>query len=95
MADLNKVFLIGRLTHDPELRYTPNGVAYARLGLATTDRPEPEFHDVLAWRQLAVFAGHYLAKGRLVYVEGWLHGRTWQTQDGTSRMIATRMPSCQ
>ncbi len=83
---VNRVILVGRLTADSELRYTSKGIAYARLSIATNDRSGgPEFHDVVAWRQRAEFAGTYLTKGRLVYVEGWLHGRTWQAENGTTR----------
>ena len=55
------------------------------MSVATNDRSEPEFHDIVAWRQAAEFASTYLTKGRLVYVEGWLHGRTWQAENGTTR----------
>ena len=55
------------------------------MSIATNDQSEPEFHEVVSWRQTAEFAGKYLTKGRLVYVEGRLHGRTWQTEDGTTR----------
>ena len=82
---VNRVILVGRLTADPELRYTTKGIAYTRMSLATNDQSEPEFHEVVSWRQTAEFAGKYLTKGRLVYVEGRLHGRTWQTEDGTTR----------
>ncbi len=73
---VNRVVLVGRLTADPELKYMSTGILYTRLGIATNTRPEPEYHDVVIWRRLAEAAGKYLAKGRLVYVEGWLHGRT-------------------
>jgi single-strand DNA-binding protein len=55
------------------------------IRVATNDRQEPEFHDCVLWRQLAEFAGQYLAKGRLVYVQGRLHGRSWQAENGTTR----------
>ncbi|MGH2443748.1 MAG: single-stranded DNA-binding protein [Chloroflexota bacterium] len=67
------------------MRYTPGGHSVATLRLATNEREEPEFHDVVVWRNLAEAAAQYLNKGRLLYVEGRLHGRTWQAQDGTSR----------
>ena len=82
---VNRVVLLGRLTADPEMRYTPGGHSVATLRLATNEREEPEFHDVVVWRHLAEAAAQYLSKGRLLYVEGRLHGRTWQAQDGTSR----------
>jgi single-strand DNA-binding protein len=82
---VNRATLIGRITGEVVLRFTSKGVPYARFGLATNDRPEPEFHNICCWAQRATFAAEYLAKGRLVYLEGWLHGRTWQTEDGTTQ----------
>ncbi|HEX2947994.1 MAG TPA: single-stranded DNA-binding protein [Armatimonadota bacterium] len=89
---VNKVFLVGRLCTDPELKYTPSGVAVANFRVAV-DRPfanaqgerETDFIDVVAWRQSAEFVNTYLAKGRLVLVEGRLQVRQWQTQDGQRR----------
>jgi single-strand DNA-binding protein len=91
---LNKVLLIGNLTRDPELRYTPQGTAVCSFGLATnrgwtTDagekREEAEFHRIVAWNKLAELCSQLLTKGRKVYVEGRLQTRTWQAQDGTQR----------
>ncbi len=92
---LNRIILIGRLTRDPELRYTPQGVPVATLGLAV-DRPrssrdaerQTDFIDIVCWRQSAEFAANYLAKGRLVAVEGRLQIRDWVGQDGTKRRSA-------
>lgn len=84
-ASINRVILVGRLTADPQLRFTQTGLTVAHLRLATNDRDQTEFHDVVAWRRLAEVAGLYLGKGRRIYVEGRLHGRTWQAQDGTTR----------
>ena len=84
-AAVNRVILVGRLTADPVLRYTSSGIAVASIRLVTNDREEPEYHDLVLWRQLAELAAKYLAKGRLVYIEGRLHGRTWATEDGTTR----------
>src|ERR1700730_3211571 len=67
---LNRVTLVGRLASDPELHYTPSGSAVAQLRLATNEGEEPEFHALSAWGKLAEFAGSYLKKGRLVYLEG-------------------------
>lgn len=86
-ASLNRVTLICRLTADPELRYSSTGTAVASLRVVVNDREEPEFLDVTAWRELAELAGKYLSKGRLVLVEGRLHGRSWQTEDGSTRRI--------
>ncbi|OAT80868.1 single-stranded DNA-binding protein [Desulfotomaculum copahuensis] len=89
---VNKVILIGRLTQDPELRYTPNGVAVARFTLAV-DRPfanqqgerEADFIDIEVWRKLAETCAHYLGKGRLVFVEGYLQIRSYDDKQGIRR----------
>lgn len=91
---LNKVLLIGNLTRDPELRYTPQGTAVCTFGLATnrqwtTDegekKEEVEFHNVVAWARLAEVIAEYLKKGRPAFVEGRLSTREWEAQDGTRR----------
>ncbi len=91
---LNKVQLIGNLTRDPELRYTPNGTAVCSFGLATnrswkTDagekHDEAEFHNIVSWNKLAELCSQFLVKGRKVYVEGRLATRTWTGQDGAQR----------
>ncbi len=91
---LNKVMLIGNLTRDPELRYTPSGAAVCTLGLATnrswlTDsgekKEETEFHRVVAWNKLAELCSQLLVKGRKIYVEGRLRTNQWQTNDGQQR----------
>lgn len=91
---LNKVMLIGNMTRDPELRYTPTGVAVCSFGLATnrswtTDpgekKEEVEFHRIVAWNKLAELCSQLLAKGRKIYVEGRLQTRSWVGQDGGQR----------
>lgn len=91
---LNKVQLIGNLTRDPELRYTPQGTAVCTFGLATnrswaTDggekREDTEFHRIVAWTKLAELCSQLLFKGRKVYVEGRLQTRSWTGQDGAQR----------
>jgi single-strand DNA-binding protein len=91
---LNKVQLIGNLTRDPELRYTPQGTAVCTFGLATnrswtTDtgekREETEFHRIVAWNKLAELCSQLLFKGKKVYVEGRLQTRSWTAQDGSQR----------
>lgn len=91
---LNRVQLIGNLTRDPELRYTPNGTAVCSFGLATnrswkTDsgekHDEAEFHNIVAWNKLAELCSQFLVKGRKVFVEGRLATRTWTGQDGQQR----------
>lgn len=91
---LNKVQLIGNLTRDPELRYTPQGTAVCTFGLATNrawtteggeKREETEFHRIVAWNKLAELCSQLLFKGRRIFVEGRLQTRTWSGQDGTQR----------
>lgn len=91
---LNRAQLIGNLTRDPELRYTPNGVAVCSFGIATnrnwtTDsgekKDEAEFHNIVAWNKLAELCSQFLVKGSKCYVEGRLATRGWQAQDGTQR----------
>src|SRR5690606_11384092 len=86
---LNSIVLIGRLVRDPELRYTPSGVAVGGFTLAV-DRPftnqqgerETDFIDIVVWRRLAETCANHLSKGRLVAVRGRLQVRTYETQDG-------------
>lgn len=92
---LNKVMLIGNLTRDPELRYTPQGTAVCTLGVATNRRwmpsegsewrEETEFHRIVAWQKLAEICAQLLSKGRKVYIEGRLQTRQWTSSDGTKR----------
>jgi len=91
---LNKVQLIGNLTRDPELRYTPTGAAVCTIGLATNrqwtteageKKEETEFHRVVAWNKLAELCSQLLTKGRKIYVEGRLRTNQWQGQDGSQR----------
>jgi single-strand DNA-binding protein len=91
---LNKVQLIGNLTRDPELRYTPTGAAVCTIGLATNrswttesgeKKEETEFHRVVAWNKLAELCSQLLTKGRKIYVEGRLRTNSWTGQDGTQR----------
>jgi len=86
--------LIGNLTRDPELRYTPSGVAVCNFGLATNRRwndaegnlqESTEFHRLVAWGKLAELCSQLLFKGRKVYVEGRLQTREWTGQDGNKR----------
>lgn len=87
MASLNKVILIGNLTRDPEIRYTPKGSAVCDLGLAVNRRyttesgerqEEVTFLDVVLWGKQAELAGQYLHKGRAVFIEGRLQMDTWE-----------------
>ncbi|MGB9911027.1 MAG: single-stranded DNA-binding protein [Microgenomates group bacterium] len=91
---LNKVQLIGNLTRDPELRYTPQGTPVCTFGLATNRqwvtekgerKEETEFHQIVAWNKLAELCAQLLFKGRKVYVEGRLQTRRWTGPDGSER----------
>lgn len=93
-ASLNKVLLIGNLTRDPELRYTPSGAAVCTFSVATnrtytasdgTKKEEAEFTRIVSWGKLAELCSGLLKKGRKVYVEGRLQTRSWETPDGQSR----------
>src|SRR4028119_810245 len=94
-ASLNKVILVGNLTRDPEVRYTPKGSAVCDLGLAVNrqysleggeKREEVTFIDVVLWARLAEIAGEYLKKGRPVLIEGRLQLDTWDDkQSGQKR----------
>lgn len=94
MASFNKVLLIGNLTKDPELRYTPNGTAVANLRVAVNRKFKDRtgelkedtcFITVTAWDKQAEICNQYLQKGRAVFVEGMLQSRSWDTPDGQKR----------
>ena len=94
VRSLNKVILIGNLTRDPELRYTPAGTAVCTFGLATNrqwttqtgeTKEETEFHRIVSWNKLAELCSQLLSKGRKVYVEGRLATHSWTAQDGAQR----------
>jgi len=93
--NLNKVFLIGRLTQEVDFRYLPSGTSIATLNLATNrvykDRTgnlkeEVEYHKVVAWGKLAELCRQYLNKGRLVFVEGRIRSRNWLDNEGNKRV---------
>lgn len=94
MANLNKVFLIGNLTRDPELRYIPSGTAVATFTVASgraytlasgEKREETCFVRVVSWARQAELCGEYLTKGSPVFVEGRLQSRSWETPEGQKR----------
>jgi len=94
MATLNKVILIGNLGTDPEMRYTPNGNPVTSFRMATSRRyntsngerkEETDWFTVTVWGKQAESCNQYLSKGRQVYVEGRLHARSWEGQDGQMR----------
>lgn len=93
--NLNKVTLIGQLTHDPVLRTIKSGASVATFGLATNHRwtdfkskakkESVEFHNIVCWRKLAEVVNRYLKKGEKIYVEGRLTNRSWQGKDGQKK----------
>jgi len=91
---MNKIILIGRLGQDPELRYTPNGVAVCNFSIAV-QRPftnqqgerEVDWVDIVVWRKQAENCANYLAKGRQVAVEGRLQVRSYETDEGQRRRV--------
>lgn len=94
MASLNKVLLMGNLTRDPALRYTPKGTAVADISLAINHvwrdpagnkQEDVTFVDVTLWGKVAEIAQKYLAKGRPVFLEGRLSLETWDDKDGKKR----------
>ncbi|NCO80211.1 single-stranded DNA-binding protein [bacterium] len=103
--NLNKVFLVGRLTRDPQVRTTPTGQTVCSFGLATNrigkdpttgeTKKSTEYHNIVLWRRLAEIASQYLTKGSLVLIEGRLQTRSWQDSSGNQRsrteIVAERM----
>ena len=94
MATLNKVFLIGNLTRDPELRYIPSGSAVATFTIGVNrvwktptgeKKEQASFIRIVVWGRRAEVCGEYLSKGSPVFVEGRIQSRDWQTQDGQKR----------
>ena len=102
--DLNKVFVLGRLTADPQLRSTPTGQQVTNFGVATNrvwndksgiKQQEVEFHNVVLWGRQAEIVTQFLTKGSMILVEGRLKTRTWQNQQGqtmrTTEIIGERI----
>lgn len=95
MTDFNQAIILGNITKDPEMRYTPNGQAVINFSVATnrrwtnkeTQQPqeEVEFHNIVAWGKLAEICSQILYKGRKVLVAGRLRTRNWEGQDGNKR----------
>ncbi len=104
MVSLNKIMIIGNLGSEPEMRFTPNGNPVTSFRVATNwtyttpdgeRKQETEWFAVVAWNKLAEQCNQFLTKGRLVYVEGRMRTRTWESQDGQRRsrpeIIANRV----
>jgi single-strand DNA-binding protein len=104
VVNLNKILLIGNLTRDPELRYTPQGTAVTTIRIAANRsfkdkggqmQKDTCFVNVVVWGQMAEVCNQYLQKGRQVFVEGRLQSRSWQNNEGKTRsvleVVATRV----
>jgi single-strand DNA-binding protein len=96
LPTLNYVQLIGRLTRDPEMRYTPSGAAVATFGIAVNrryvdssgePREDTSFFNIVAWQKLGERMAEILHKGSAVFIEGRLHTRTWESQDGQRHSV--------
>lgn len=92
--NLNKVFLIGNLTRDPELRALPSGISIVSFGIATNrvfkdkaggKKEDVQFHNIVVFGKQAEIAKQYLTKGSSVFIEGRIQNRSWDAQDGTKR----------
>ena len=101
---LNKAILIGNLGRDPEVRYTPSGVAVANFSIATSEswtnkdgekETRTEWHRIVAFGKLGEICGEYLSKGKQVYIEGRIQTRDWEDQNGvkryTTEIVASQM----
>jgi single-strand DNA-binding protein len=96
LASVNKVLLTGRLTRDPEMRYTPSGTAVSSFSVASSRNYKGQdgewkqvvaYVNVVAWDKLAVLVNEYLKKGSAVYLEGGLNSRSWETEEGQKRSV--------
>jgi len=93
---LNKVFLIGRLGADPEVRYTPDGLMVVNFNMATDEVRKDkngekiqrtEWHRIVTFGKLAEICANYLVKGKLVYIEGRIQSRSWKDDEGNKRSV--------
>jgi len=94
MRTINKVIIIGNLTRDPEMKETTNGQVITTFGVATNREwstssgernKSTEFHEIVVWSKLAEICNTYLKKGKLVYIEGYLKTRSWDTEEGDKK----------
>jgi single-strand DNA-binding protein len=95
MSGVNKAMIVGRLGRDPEIRYTPGGVAVANFSVATSEewkdkesnekKERTEWHRIVAFGKLGEICGEYLSKGKLVYIEGRIQTRSWEDKDGNKK----------
>ncbi|RPJ17014.1 MAG: single-stranded DNA-binding protein [Desulfobacteraceae bacterium] len=95
MSGINKAIIVGRLGRDPEIRYTPGGVAVANFSVATSEewkdkesnekKERTEWHRIVAFGKLGEICGEYLSKGKMIYVEGRIQTRSWEDKDGNKK----------
>jgi single-strand DNA-binding protein len=97
---INKVILVGNVGKDPEVKYTPNGVALAKFSIATNERfkdkagewqDRTEWHNVLAWQRLAEIVGEYVHQGTKLYVEGKLQTSNWEDRNSGDKKYRTEI----
>lgn len=97
---VNRVILVGRLGKDPEIKYTPSGMAMASFSLATDENrkdaqgnrtTQTEWHNIILWGKQAEIAGEYLKKGKLIFVEGRLQTRSWEDSSGGGQRYRTEI----
>src|SRR6476646_6995686 len=97
---VNKVILVGNVGKDPEVKYTPSGVALAKFSLATNERfkdksgewqDRTEWHNVLAWQRLAEIVGEYVHKGDKLYIEGKLQTSSWEDRQSGDKKFRTEI----
>src|SRR6202521_1128093 len=100
MKSVNKVILLGNVGTDPEVKFTPNGTAVAKFGLATNERfkdksgefqERTEWHNIVAWQRLAEIVGEYVKKGSKVYVEGKLQTSSWEDRQTGEKKYRTEI----
>ena len=95
MASVNKVFLIGNLGKDPDVKFTPSGVQIAKFSMATSERfkrgdnweEKTDWHNIVLFGRQAEYAGEYLKKGMTVFLEGKISTRTWDDENGVRKYI--------
>lgn len=97
---INKVILVGNVGKDPEVKYTPSGVALAKFSMATNERfkdksgewqDRTEWHNVLAWQRLAEIVGEYVQKGAKLYIEGKLQTSSWEDRNNGEKKYRTEI----
>jgi single-strand DNA-binding protein len=97
---INKVILVGNVGKDPEVKYTPSGVALAKFSIATNERfkdksgewqDRTEWHNVLAWQQLAEIVGEYVHQGAKLYIEGKLQTSNWEDRNSGEKKFRTEI----